>query len=171
MTFGAFKIVYLSVTLFGVAGAVFLFRKRKDDFSILFLMSLVLAVFMAVFFLDIKSGNIDGDMMIGYVLRGLIHIQADNIFIFCDVCLWGTAAFAVGLKLHGKRKDDRLVWIFFIFLALFRSWFESFILGRQYPESMIRSSEWGIVLFDWLIIYLMAAFFITKGISAFEKAS
>lgn len=64
-----------------------------------------------------------------------------------------------------------MVWPFFVTLALLKTFFDSSVLGRQYPETLVHPSEWGVVLFDWLIIYLTAALIITKGIEAFGGSS
>jgi hypothetical protein len=168
MPFETFKIVYLAISILGSVFAVWLVRKNKNDLLVLFLMSFVMGFLLLTLYLDVKQDMLHDAEMMGYALTGLTHVQ-DVAFVVCNVLLWGVLPFAIGMRLRKKAHGTRLVWIFFISLSFLRTLAEDQLLIHQYPEVLAHRYEWGFVLFDWLIVYVIAALFITKGIESLTK--
>lgn len=168
MPFETFKIVYLATSILGSALAVWLVRKNRDDLLVLLLMSFLMGLLLLALYFDVKQDRLHDAEMLGYALTGLTHVQ-DVALVVCNVLLWGILPFAIGIRLREKTHGTRLVWIFFISLSFLRTLAEDQLLIHQYPEVLTHRYEWGFVLFDWLIVYVIAALFITKGIKSLTK--
>jgi hypothetical protein len=169
MSFETFEIVYFCASVIGAAFGLWLLRKSKDDLLSLLMISSIPTMFRIAFYIDVKKGNIDGGELMGYLLRGLTYVEPDLILVISNSLLWCVVPFAAGIWLYKKKKGDSFVWLFFIGFALFKTIFDDRIIIHQYPEILVFSFDWGFVLFDWLIIYAIAALFVTKGIKSLSE--
>lgn len=168
MTFESFKALYLAISLLGAGITVWSLRKKRDELLVLVLMSFMMGLFIAAFYFDVKEDRLHDAEFLGYLLTGLTHVQ-DSVLIVCNVILWGVVPFGIAIRLRPKKNGSRPVLIFFIGFTLLRTLVEDRFLIHQYPEVLTHQYEWGFVLFDWLIIYLIAGLFITKGIKALTE--
>jgi hypothetical protein len=170
MSLETFKMVYLSASAAGALAAFWLLRKNRDDLLALSLMSFILLVGLLSFYFDLKKGNAHYGEMMEYLLHGFIEIEADFALTIGTSLVWGTVPFAVAIWLNKKKNRLLLVWTFFIALAALKTLFDGNFLVYQYPELFAHSLKWPIVLFDWAVIYSLAALFVTKGLeSLYEK--
>ena len=162
MVFETFKIIYLVVSVLGAALGFWLVRKDKNALVALLGMTLFLAAILVAFYFDARRGQADIGEFMEYVVRGLTHINPDIILTICNILLWGTLPFALGIMIKDKQ-GMRWLWLFFLGAAVLKTLFDDNFIIHQFPEELIHPFEWGYVFFDWAVIYSIAGFFIRRG--------
>ena len=165
MSFETFKILYLFVSVLGASIAFWLVRKDRDGLLALLAMTFVLGAILVAFYFDARQGQADIGEFMEYVVRGLTHINPDFILTICNILLWGTLPFALGVVIKEKQ-SLRFLWLVFLGAAVLKTLFDDNFIIHQFPEELIHPFEWGYVFVDWAVIYSIAAFFISRGMES-----
>ena len=162
-TFEPFKIIYLLLSLLSSGLAFWRLRKQRDDLTVLSLMTVVIMASFFALYLDSEKDDWTNDVS-EIIFRTSTHVNGDLILVLCNTPLWGAVPFATGI-IFGKLHNGTLwVWLFFVGVAVSKAWFDDYFFIHSYPQELpFHQFESGYVLFNWPIIYLIAALFITKG--------
>lgn len=168
MTLEEFQIVYSTASVTISVVPFWLLRKSRGDLLILSLVSFIFLSFFMVLYLD--AGQYVPDTLFEeHLFRAFTHFKGNIFLTLSNALFWGGFPVGIGMFLRTYKQGTRLVWVVFAIFTLLKTFFDDYFLNHTYPETLVHPYEWDSVLIAWLIVYSLAALFITKGIESLTK--
>ena len=131
-------------------------------------LSFIFSIFFIATYLD-ASQDVPDTLFEEHIFRAFTHMKANIFLTLSNALLWGVFPVCIGIFLRTKKQGERLVWVVVAIFTLLKIFSDDYLFNHTYPETLIHSYEWESVLVAWLIVYSLAAVFITKGIDSLTE--
>jgi hypothetical protein len=164
MPFATFEGLYAALSILAASTAIWNAHRKRRDLLVLIGMTVVMAVLFFAMYVDAKTDDHAGSLSEA-LFRAFTHMRRDAVLTLCNVLLWGTVPFSIGLKLRKYRYGSLLVWVCFAAFTGFKTWFEDLFIIHSHPELFqYYPFDWEYFMASWLVVYGIAALVITKGL-------